>query len=196
MPIICFNCNEVGYIVARCLDKKNWDERHGDKYKRRKDEDSKRYEDRGKKSCYIAKEDSKIESSDSEEVEVVYVVMKDDSNEDEATTLISYVKKSDKWIIDSGCSHHITRDRSKFKTFELYDGNIVKFGNDAPCPMEGKWYVIPKDNNTCGKTYYVEGLNYNFLSVSQLNRFGCNVELNQKKALIYDAKGELIGSED
>ena len=28
--------------------------------------------------------------------------MKDDSNEDEATTLVSYVNKNDKWIIDSG----------------------------------------------------------------------------------------------
>ena len=59
--------------------------------------------------------------------------MKDDSNED-TTTLISYVKKDDKWIIDIGFSHHMAGDKSKFKTFESYDGNNVKFGNDAPCP--------------------------------------------------------------
>ena len=32
--------------------------------------------------------------------------------------------------------------------------------------------------------------------MSQLNRTGCKVEFNQKGAIIYDAKGELIGSGD
>ena len=39
LPIICFNCNEVGHIAARCLEKKNY--RGGDKYKSRRDEDIK-----------------------------------------------------------------------------------------------------------------------------------------------------------
>lgn len=64
---------------------------------------------------------------------VLYVAMKDDSNSDEATALVSYVNKSDKWIIDSGCSHHITRDKSKLITLNYYDRNIVRFGNDPPC---------------------------------------------------------------
>ena len=37
--------------------------------------------------------------------------MKDEYNEDEATTLVTYVNKNDRWIIDSGCSHHMTRDK-------------------------------------------------------------------------------------
>ena len=49
-----------------------------------------------------------------DEIEVVYVAINDDSNED-TTTLISYVNKDDKWIIDSGCSHHMTSDKSNFK---------------------------------------------------------------------------------
>ena len=46
----------------------------------------------------------------SDEIEVVYVAMKDDYNED-TTTMILYVNKGDKWIIDSGCSHHMTSDK-------------------------------------------------------------------------------------
>ena len=41
--------------------------------------------------------------------------MKEDSNEDEKTTLISYVNKTNKWIIDSGCSNHMTGNKVKFE---------------------------------------------------------------------------------
>ena len=37
-------------------------------------------------------------------------------------------------------------------------------------------------------------LNYNLLSVAQLNKSGYVVEFNQKKALIYNSEGELSGS--
>ena len=53
--------------------------------------------------------------------EVVYVAMKDESNEDEETTLMTNVNKNDRWIIDSGCSHHMTRDKIKFITLTSYD---------------------------------------------------------------------------
>ena len=55
--------------------------------------------------------------------------MKDESDEDEATTLVTFVNKNDRWIIDSGCSHHMNGDKSKFITFNYYDGNSVRFGN-------------------------------------------------------------------
>ena len=47
--------------------------------------------------------------------------MKDESDEDEATALMTYIGKNDRWIIDSGCSHHMTGEKSKFITFTNYD---------------------------------------------------------------------------
>ena len=90
---MCFNYNEVGHIFDRCPQKKNY--RGGDKYKSRRDEDNKAYKDKDKKSCYIAEEETK-DGFDDHEDEVVYVAMKDDADEDEATTLVSYVNKNDK----------------------------------------------------------------------------------------------------
>ena len=55
LHIMCFNSNEVGHIVARCLEKKNY--KGGDKYKNRRDKYRKGYKDKGKKSCYIAEEE-------------------------------------------------------------------------------------------------------------------------------------------
>ena len=57
---------------------------------------------------------------------------------DEATVLVSCVNKNDRWIIDNGCSHHMTGDKSKFITLTSYDGNSVRFGNYAPCLIKGK----------------------------------------------------------
>ena len=119
----------------------------------------------------------------SDEIKVVYVAMKDDCDED-IIALISYMNKDDKWIIDSGCSHHMNGDKNKFKTFESCDGNSVKFGNDSPCLVQGKWYAVLIEKITCENTYFVEGLNYNLLSVPQLNKSRYKVEFNQKKALI------------
>ena len=108
LPIICFHCNEVGHIATRCTKKMTYKE--GSKYKNRKEYDGKDY--KGKKSCYISDEQESNKNDD----EVVYVAMKNEFDEDEATALMTCVNKNDRWIIDSGCSHHMNGDKSKFIT--------------------------------------------------------------------------------
>ena len=122
--------------------------------------------------------------------------MKDESDEDEATTLVTYVNKNDRWIIDSGCSHHMKRDKCKFVTLNHYDGNSVRFGNDAPCLIKGKCSIKLTEKISCDNVYYVEGLNYNLLSVSQLNNLGCKFKFGKKTTKIYDTNGNLIGKGD
>ncbi|WP_425279450.1 hypothetical protein [Enterobacter hormaechei] len=43
----------------------------------------------------------------------------------------------DYWIIDSGCSHHMTSDMNKFVKFRKYDDAIVRVGNNATCHFTG-----------------------------------------------------------
>ena len=95
--------------------------------------------------------------------------MKDDSNEDEEIAQVSCMKNNVRQIIDSGCSHHMTRDKDKFITLNYYDRNSVRFGNDAPCLIKGKGYIKLIEKILCDNDDYVEGLNYNLLNVSQLN---------------------------
>ena len=73
--------------------------------------------------------------------------MKDKFDEDEATALVSCVNKNERWIIDGGCSHHMTGDKSKFITLKYYDGNSVRFGNDAPCLIKGKGSIKLTEKN-------------------------------------------------
>ena len=76
----------------------------------------------------------------------------------------------------------MTRDKSKLITLNYYDGNSVRFGNDAPCLIKGKGFIKLTDKISSENAYYVEELNYNLLSVSQQNNLGCKVEFENKIA--------------
>ena len=137
-PLIYFSCEEIGHIVARCPNKQSKDEQKGHKYNGKKD--FKSFKDKGKKTCFMAK-DSK--DSDNSEDEIVYIVVKDESDNDgeDKMALISHVRKNDTWIIDSGCSHHMTGEKIKFEHFEDYDGVSVRFGDNEPCCIKGRGQI-------------------------------------------------------
>ena len=42
------------------------------------------------------------------------------------------------WYLDSGCSRHMTEDRSLFKTFESKKGGNVTFGDGSKSQIKGK----------------------------------------------------------
>ena len=48
------------------------------------------------------------------------------------------------------------------------------------------------NKNKCNHTYYVQGLKYNLLSVSQLINTGHKIEFQKTKFKIYDNEGNLI----
>lgn len=104
--------------------------------------------------------------------------IKDGSDEQryEEKALISHINTNDSWIIDSGCSHHMTGDKHNFVMLEDYDGGYVRFGNDAPCLVRGKGSITLIDKARCNDVYWVEGFKYNLLSVAQLNNTGYQIE--------------------
>ena len=106
-----------------------------------------------------------------EEHEMVYIAIKDDLDWDtKKTTLISPI--NDTWIIDSGCSHHMIGDESKFENMDQYDEDSVRFGNNDPCIIKGKGRIVLSNGIQCENFYWVEGLRHNLLSVAQLNTIG------------------------
>jgi len=90
----------------------------------------------------------------------------------------------------------MTGDKSKFITLNYYDGDSVRFGNDTSCLIKGKGSIKLTKKIMCDNSYYIEGLNYNLLSVSQLNNLGYKVEFEKKIAKIYDTNGKLIRKGD
>ncbi|GJR18019.1 retrovirus-related pol polyprotein from transposon TNT 1-94 [Tanacetum coccineum] len=68
------------------------------------------------------------------------------------------------WYLDSGCSNHMTGDRSQLTNFVNKFLGIVKFGNDHVAKMlrYGDYQI---GNVTILRVYYVEGLGHNLFSV-------------------------------
>ncbi|GKF22426.1 hypothetical protein Tco_0074748, partial [Tanacetum coccineum] len=74
----------------------------------------------------------------------------------------------DKGVIDSGCSRHMTRNRSYLTDYEEIDGGFVTFGGNS---KGGK--ITRKGKIRTGKldfedVYFVKELKFNLFSVSQM----------------------------
>ena len=61
----------------------------------------------------------------------------------------------------------MTSDMNKFFEFDSYDG-VVRFVNNAPCPIKWKGYIIVDGKTNSEDVYLVNGLKHNLLSVGQL----------------------------
>ena len=72
------------------------------------------------------------------------------------------------WYLDSGCSRHITRDRSLFKVFKSKKGGNVTFGDRRKSQIKGKGDISLLGLPDIADVLYVEGLRVNLLSISQI----------------------------
>ena len=70
------------------------------------------------------------------------------------------------WYLDSGCSSHMTRDRSPFKVFESKKGGNVTFGDRSKSQIKGKGIISLPGLLDITNVLYVEGLRVNLLSIS------------------------------
>nr|KAJ0214865.1 hypothetical protein LSAT_V11C300139970 [Lactuca sativa] len=82
--------------------------------------------------------------------------------------VISDEQFDDEWYIDSGCSRHMTGRKEELREFRsLKDGGSVKFGNNSYGTIKG-YDMITNGDFSIRKVAYVEGLQHNLISVSQL----------------------------
>ena len=72
------------------------------------------------------------------------------------------------WYLNSGCSRHMTRDRSFYKVFEYKKGGNVIFGNGSKSQIKGKGTISLPGLPNIANVLYVEGLRVNLLSISQI----------------------------
>nr|GEX73321.1 integrase, catalytic region, zinc finger, CCHC-type, peptidase aspartic, catalytic [Tanacetum cinerariifolium] len=100
------------------------------------------------------------------------------------------------WYLDSGCSNHMTGDRSQLINFVQKFLGTFKFGNDLVAKIMGYGdYKI--ENVTISRIYFVEGLGHNLFSVGQFCDSDLEVAFRQHTCFIRNLDGvdRLTGSQ-
>nr|GEX48783.1 hypothetical protein [Tanacetum cinerariifolium] len=101
------------------------------------------------------------------------------------------------FIIDSGCSNHMTGNLKLLIIFVEKFLGTVKFRNDQITPILGYGDLV-QGAVTIKKVYYVEGLNHNLFSVGQFCDEDLEVAFRKSTCYIRDLKGNdlLTGSRE
>ena len=109
-----------------------------------------------------------------------------------ATCFVTSNNSNDSWLIDSGCTHHMTNDEELFKELDKTIISKVKIGNGEYISVKGKWTVAIE--SLSGLKYitdvlYVPDIDQNLLNVGELIEKGFKVIFEDKWCMIKDAKG-------
>ncbi|GKD21160.1 retrovirus-related pol polyprotein from transposon TNT 1-94 [Tanacetum coccineum] len=92
------------------------------------------------------------------------------------------------WYLDSGCSKHMTGNRSKLMNFvEKFIGS-VRFRNDYLGAIMGYGDYVMGDS-VISRVYYVEGLGHNLFSVGQFCDSDLEVAFRKHTCFVRDIKG-------
>lgn len=93
---------------------------------------------------------------------------------------------SNVWVIDSGCSHHMTGNLRVFEKYTEADHGIepIEVANGAKLPVSGFGQVKLSNGMKIGKALYVPSLTFNLLSVKMLMKNGYNVVFKDDQCYI------------
>nr|GEZ57366.1 ribonuclease H-like domain-containing protein [Tanacetum cinerariifolium] len=92
------------------------------------------------------------------------------------------------FIIDSGCSKHMTENLKILTNFVEKFLGTVKFGSDQIAPILG-YRDLVQGSVTIKRVYYIEGLNHNLFSVGQFCDADLEVAFRKSTCFIRDLKG-------
>ena len=139
-----------------------------------------------KADCYARKK--KLEGEENAEAAVVI---------DALTVSDSW--HQEKWVIDSGCSYHMTSRRDWFDTFEEVTSGRVALGDDSTVDVQGvgsvKIKVYGGTVKVLNNVRYVPKLKRNLLSTGTLDRLGFDHAGGKGKTRFYkDGKLALQGT--
>ncbi|GJT77498.1 retrovirus-related pol polyprotein from transposon TNT 1-94 [Tanacetum coccineum] len=101
------------------------------------------------------------------------------------------------WYLDSGCSKHMTGDRSQLTNFVHKFLGTVKFGNDEIANIMG-YGDFQIGNITISRVYYVEGLGHNLFSIGQFCDTDLEVAFRKHTCFVRNLEGDdlLSGSRE
>ncbi|KAG6471189.1 hypothetical protein ZIOFF_072290 [Zingiber officinale] len=147
----CYNCGKVGHMAKDCWSKKRFVQSN------------------------TATSNSKENSEDDWDAEALMATKEKDLA---LTTMPEQIDYKNDWIVDSGCSNHITGDKEKLQNLSQYKGARMVVTSDnsrLPIAHVGKTVITSRYNSnqvSLQDVYHVPGMKKNLLSVAQLTSSG------------------------
>ncbi|XP_041024084.1 uncharacterized protein LOC121264843 [Juglans microcarpa x Juglans regia] len=96
------------------------------------------------------------------------------------------------WYLDSGCSRHMSGDKSLFKTVEEYKCGTVTFGDGGKADILGRGEIEIPGLPVLREVLFVDGLKANLLSISQMCDNGSEVHFSRDMCIVSDNNGNCM----
>jgi hypothetical protein len=103
-----------------------------------------------------------------------------------------YASRGSSWIIDSGCTNHMTGEKmftSYVKNKDSQDTIIFGDGNQGKVKGLGK--IAITNEHSISNVFLIESLGYNLLSVSQLCHMGYSCLFTNVDVSVFRSDGSL-----
>jgi len=175
----CKHCNKLGHPPFKC-----W---------RRPDAKCNKCNQLGHEAiiCRNQSEQQDVNQSEQKDVDAQF------ANEEEDVLFIatgfSNNISSASWLIDSGCTNHMTYDKKLFKKLKPSKISKVKIGHGGHISVKGIGTIAVATHSgtkTITDVLYVPNIDQNLLSVGQLLQKGFQVFFEDNHCLIKDATGQ------
>ena len=115
----------------------------------------------------------------------------DKQEEEELFVATCFASKSssESWLIDSGCTNHMTHDQEIFRELDRSVVSKVRIGNGDYLPAKGKGTIAIESYSSTkliSDVLFVPELDKNLLSMGQLLENGFKLNFEDKKCVIFD----------
>ena len=96
------------------------------------------------------------------------------------------------WYLDSGCSRHMTGNKSFFETLVMEEGGNVTFGDGSKRNVVGKGTISVPGLPSLSDALFVDGLKANLISISHLSDEGYSVLFSKHDCSILKPDGQVL----
>ncbi len=102
-------------------------------------------------------------------------------------------RKENVWIVDSGCSQHMTGDKNWFSSLKKASKTeSIIFGDASISTVLATGLVKVNENFDLKNVTLVEDLKYNLLSVSQIVDEEFEVHFKKTGSKVFDSRGDFV----
>ncbi|BAH94158.1 Os08g0201900 [Oryza sativa Japonica Group] len=205
-PNRCFECGSIDHLRSHCpkLGRGKREDKDGEKTNNNKpnnynDVDGESGDDdKGKKVsdvCFMARGESDTEYEDNEYWIPKFLLSSNPSTEASTSACVSTLvaRKENVWIVDSGCSRHMTGDKNWFSSLKKASKTeSIVFADASTSAVVATCLVKVNEKFELKNVALVKDLKYNLLSVSQIVDEEFEVHFKKTGSKVFYSRGDSV----